>query len=379
MKLMKRLVYFLLPATVLFLFSCTVAKKAVQQGTSISRLQFINEYVVPSALQFKGTTVGGLSGIDYDANNNMYYLICDDRSTINPARFYTAKINISEKGIDSVIFSDMVPLLQQNGKTYPSKTADPEAIRYNPFKDELVWTSEGDRVVTTGKIFLQDPAITIISKAGNFKDSFALPDNMRMQLQEKGPRQNGVFEGMTFANNYKDLFVSVEEPLYEDGLRVATGDSTGLVRFLHFDVASKKQLGQYAYRVDPVAYPSDPVGAYKINGIPDILSVGKNQFLVIERSFSTGRASNTIKLFLAEISNASNVAGVMALDKQQGVKPIQKKLLFNMDELGRYIDNVEGVTFGPLLANGHRTLLLVADDNFSKQEKMQFFLFEIIP
>ena len=50
-----------------------------------------------------------------------------------------------------------------------------------------------------------------------------------------------------------------------------------------------------------------------------------------------------------------------------------------MDALGIYVDNVEGITFGPTLPNGHRTLLLVADNNFAVFEKTQFFLFEIIP
>ena len=58
---------------------------------------------------------------------------------------------------------------------------------------------------------------------------------------------------------------------------------------------------------------------------------------------------------------------------------VNKKLLLNMDSLGIYVDNVEGVTFGPTLPNGHRTLVLVADNNFQFFEKTQFFLFEIVP
>jgi len=37
------------------------------------------------------------------------------------------------------------------------------------------------------------------------------------------------------------------------------------------------------------------------------------------------------------------------------------------------------VTFGPDLPNGHKSLLFVADNNFSPLEKMQLLLFEIIP
>ena len=50
-----------------------------------------------------------------------------------------------------------------------------------------------------------------------------------------------------------------------------------------------------------------------------------------------------------------------------------------MDDLDIFIDNIEGVTFGPTLPNGHNTLLFVADNNFQPFEKNQFLLFEVIP
>ena len=43
------------------------------------------------------------------------------------------------------------------------------------------------------------------------------------------------------------------------------------------------------------------------------------------------------------------------------------------------IYNIEGVTFGPILANGHRSLIFVTDNNFNTKEKTQFLLFEVIP
>jgi hypothetical protein len=99
----------------------------------------------------------------------------------------------------------------------------------------------------------------------------------------------------------------------------------------------------------------------------------------VERSFSTGRLACTIRVFLADINYATDVANTNSLQSQPAAKPVSKKLLLNMDDLGRYIDNIEGVTFGPYLPNGHRTLIFVADNNFSPLEKTQLLLFEIIP
>ena len=44
---------------------------------------------------------------------------------------------------------------------------------------------------------------------------------------------------------------------------------------------------------------------------------------------------------------------------------MQKTLLYDLGTLGIRLDNVEGMTFGPTLADGRRSLVLVADDNFS--------------
>jgi len=60
-------------------------------------------------------------------------------------------------------------------------------------------------------------------------------------------------------------------------------------------------------------------------------------------------------------------------------KAVKKKLLLNMDDLKIYTDNIEGVTFGPTLSNGHRSLIFVSDNNFASFQKTQLLLFEILP
>lgn len=47
------------------------------------------------------------------------------------------------------------------------------------------------------------------------------------------------------------------------------------------------------------------------------------------------------------------------------------------------IANLEGITFGPKLANGRDSLVVVADDNFptadSPTDRNQFLVFEVVP
>ena len=385
MKLIRPVNIILVCFTCLYI-SCSTTKnhRPVQPAASIKSIGLLGVYNIPYAFPFNNTTVGGLSGIDYDQKKNLFYFICDDRSAINPARYYTAGIYISPKGIDSLKFISVRYLLQtdgtthQNSKTDPQRTHDHEAIRYNPVQNKIIWSSEGERFIKENQTVLSDPSININTIDGNHTGSFPLPHLLAMQAAEKGPRQNSVLEGMCFADNYQSLYVNVEEPLYDDGPKADTDENNAFIRILKFDAKSKKNTRQYAYKLDPVAYPANPVNAYKINGVPDILSTGENKLLVIERSYSSGRLACTVKLFNSDLSKASDIRHNPSLLNNKDFIAADKKLLLNMDDLGIYVDNIEGVTFGPLLPNGKKTLLLVADNNFNPIEQSQVLLFEIL-
>ncbi|HEV7620233.1 MAG TPA: esterase-like activity of phytase family protein, partial [Flavisolibacter sp.] len=135
-------------------------------------------------------------------------------------------------------------------------------------------------------------------------------------------------------------------------------------------------VAQFAYRIDPVAFPPSPLNAFKINGVPDILWLGNNKLLVTERSFSTGIPGCVIKLYLADLDGATDISNINSVKNRPGIVPLSKKLLLNMNSLGIYIDNIEGATFGPDL-DGNRSLIFVADDNFASDQKTQFLLFKI--
>lgn len=354
--------------------------------TTISRLKYLSEFVVAHNQEFRNTTIGGLSGIDYDIKRDLYYLLSDDRSSINSARYYTAKIILTDKGIDTVEFVDFNYFTQKDGSLYPdarkdpSKTIDFEAIRYNFRTDQFVVASEGERIVKKDRVVLADPMICLMDNRGKNFGEFILPEILRMNSAlPLGPRQNGALEGLSFNAKASALFVALEEPLHQDSAPASLENTQCWTRIFYFNTRSRKNTKQIAYPLDPVAFPPSPSDAYKINGVSEILWVGEEQFIVIERSFSTGRPGCTIKVFLASSSAATDVSDIKALSQEDNVTPMTKKLLLNLDDLGIYIDNIEGVTFGPTLPNGHRTLILVSDNNFAVIEKTQFLLFEVIP
>jgi hypothetical protein len=336
-------------------------------------LSFVGAYTLSLNMQFHGTTVGGLSGIDYDPVKNIYYIISDDGSKVNPARFYTAAIGISEKGISKVELRTVVTLRDSAHKLYSRNAVDPEAIRYYPPGNTLFWSSEGRRNPSADEAMRIQPAIYEVRMDGSILDSLRLPANMHF-AEGRGPRHNEVFEGLAFDAEHRHLFVSTETPLLEDGLPPGTGDSSALVRIIRFDMATRAPLAQYAYRVDPVAQLPVPAGAFRINGISEIMYWSHNQLLVVERSFSSGHKGCVIKLYLADLDSGDVLKPGTPIED---LAPLKKRLLFDMRSLRIPVYNIEGVTEGPRLKDGSRTLVFVADDNFSSNDLTQFLLFSV--
>jgi hypothetical protein len=360
--------------------SCS-SLKSTETANANPSLKFINTIEVPFNQEFKNTVVGGLSSIDYDAKNDLYYFICDDRAVYNDARFYTAKIHLDSDTIESIAFKNVVALKNATGDKYsnwetkPSESIDPEELRYNPKTNTIVWSSEGARVIAKDFSVLQNPTVQTADLNGKYINEYKLPANLNMQKEEKGPRSNGVLEGITFDKNYTTLYTNIEEPLYEDDAE-ATTTKGAMIRLFEFDVKSKKNTAQYAYLLDPIAHEPNPKGGFAVNGISTIQYYAKNQLLVVERSYSVGRQACTIKVYLCDFTNAKNVKDVASL-KGQEFTPASKKLILDMDDLGIFVDNIEGITFGPKLANGKQSLLFVSDNNFSDKQKTQVLLFEV--
>ncbi|MCK8141974.1 esterase-like activity of phytase family protein [Flavobacterium sp. I-SCBP12n] len=362
------------------LASCSNLKNTSSSG-SYPELKFINSIEIPFNQEFNNTKIGGLSGIDYDKKKDLYYIICDERAQENLSRFYTAKINIADNQLKAISFQETNTLKNEQGSTFgnwttsPETSADPEDIRYNPKNNSLVWTSEGARVVTADKTILQNPSITFMDLKGNFKEELKLPSNLEMQKESKGPRNNGTLESITFDQNYKTLYTCVEEPLFEDGNQASTSKG-GLIRFYEFDIKTQKNTAQYGYQLEAIANEPNPKGAFAVNGVAAIQFYKKNQFLVLERSYSTGTQPCTIKVFLCDFKKATDVKNHESLQNQK-IELISKKLILNMDDLGIYTDNIEGLTFGPKLTNGNRSLIFISDNNFSETQKTQVLLFEV--
>ena len=94
-------------------------------------LSYIGQQVLPTATDFQGTRVGGLSGIDH-VGNGQYIAISDDRSQFNPARYYNLSLDLSSTRFSGVNFTAVTTLRDPSGNAYPALAVDPEAAQRQP-------------------------------------------------------------------------------------------------------------------------------------------------------------------------------------------------------------------------------------------------------
>ena len=318
----------------------------------INNLSFIGSLDLSNEFKFAGTLVGGLSGIDYDPETSDFFLISDDRSEYNFARFYVVNMDICSKGINAVRFKKCLPL-----PVIAATVPDGESIRFDARRKSLVWSSEGDRKIDGDKSIIIQPTIERMSLSGNYLENLSMPDITKMTAANFGARRNKVVEGLSYSQNFSYLFACMENSLFQDG------DEDGPVRLFKYEAGSNRLIDQYAYIPD------------KETGVSEILTINNDEIIFVERSWSEIKGFG-IKFYIGNLSEATSINDLPSLLGRKFI-PINKRLLTDLSTLPVPIDNIEGITFGPILKNGKRTLICVSDNNFSGKQKTQFLMFEI--
>jgi hypothetical protein len=343
-------------------------------GAKPPRLEFLGQAIVPTGTTFAGTTVGGLSSITYDTARGVFYTLSDDQSQLNPARFYTLSVDLSDGRLDDgdVHFLSVTTLLAPDGQPYPAFSFDPEGLTLAK-SGELIVTSEG---IATRAIA---PWVRRYALDGTFIGDLPVPDAFSPTSATHGVRQNLAFEAAAVAPDGRHLFVGMEGALAQDGAAATiTGGSPS--RILRYNLVTGRLERQYVYVTDPIARPPVPPTNFAVNGLVELLPFNTQFMLSMERSFSVGvpGTGNTIKLYSVAFPGADNVDGTGSLDGMiAGIRTVAKTLLLDLDELGIPLDNIEGMAVGPILPDGRRSLLLVSDNNFAATQFTQFLLFAL--
>jgi len=337
-------------------------------------LEFLGQAIVPTGTIFAGTVVGGLSSITYDAERSVFYSLSDDQSQINPARFYTLSVDLSDGSLcdGDVHFLDVTTLLAPGGQAYEPLSLDPEGLTLAK-SGELIVTSEG--IATRGI----SPWVRRYALDGTFQSELPVPDAFQPTSATQGVRQNLAFEAAAVSQNGIHLFVGMEGALVQDG-PAATLTNGSPSRILRYNLSTQRLDRQYVYNTDAVAETPVPPTAFAVNGLVELLPFNNEFMLSMERSFSVGApgTGNTIQLYWVAFPGADDVNGVDSLAGMiESLRPVEKNLLLDLSTLGIPLDNVEGITFGPDLPDGRQSVILVSDNNFAATQFTQFLLFAV--
>lgn len=347
---------------------------AAAPKAGVTGLSFLGEVEFPTGFVFEGTVVGGLSAITYDAAAGVYYALSDDRSHVNSARFYTLSIDLADGRLDDgdVAFTAVTTLKGRDGAPFPAGSLDPEGIALKP-PATLFVASEGD---TSAGV---PPFVKAFALDGQEQAALALPEKFLPDaLGTRGVRNNLALESLTLTPDGHFLYTASENALVQDGPAASLVRGSP-ARLLKFDAGSGKPVAEFLYRTQPIASaPLGPLGPAG-NGLVELLALDSaGTLLALERGYSAG-AGITARLFEIETESATDIAAMTALDEPAGVRAVEKRLVFDLGTLGIPLDNLEGMTFGPDLPDGRRSLILVSDNNFNGGQFTQVLAFAVEP
>ncbi|MCL2536609.1 MAG: esterase-like activity of phytase family protein [Nocardiaceae bacterium] len=333
-----------------------------------AHVDYVDSLTLPDDLSFGGYPVGGLSGIDFDQATGEYVAISDNRGEAGPVRLYTLGLPLEAGKLTTARLDSQVSLLDTDGAPYARRAADTESVRWLPNRSGFVYTSEGEAKIG------RPGFIREAGTGGDFVRDIPLPDYYAPRLDGNGTlvagiRDNLGFEGMTLSPDGRRVIAVSENALVQDGPAAST-DRTSPSRLLVLDRASGANLGEYVYPVDAVPAGGMP----EATGVAEILADDDGGYLTLERTMVPGRGF-TGKVYWTTTEGADNVAGAPALSGSE--RAMRKELLFDFASVTEDSDCIEGITWGPRLPDGSRSLIVVADNNFGLAGHTTFHLLSV--
>ena len=204
-------------------------------------------------------------------------------------------------------------------------------------------------------------------------------------MAEFGVRNNNSFESLALTPDNKAIYMAIEKPLFQDDEEPDLHNDR-VIRFIKY----KHQGDAYQYAVEHVYFMEkmamqngDPTTSGETS-VSDMLAINDKSFLVVEKAYFTKPVrKNSVQIYLAILNDdTTDVSEFESLKTAEHVS-MSKRLWADLDDYESLpnfpgLDNVEGITFGPTLKNGNRTLILLSDNNFTDKQKTLIYAFEIL-
>ena len=257
-------------------------------------------------------------------------------------------------------------------------------------RDRLRLDPEGIRIATNGSVWVSDeygPRIIEFTPGGKLVRELTPPEHYLISnpgltkadenpKNESGRQCNRGMEGLAMSSDSRTIFGLMQSPLLQDSFRANITDRPmGLnCRLLTLSV-DNNSITEHVYQLDDVA-----------NKLNEILRVDDHSFITIERDGAIGAEAKFKKLMLVSTKNASQISGETKLPVDSlpaEIVPVKKTVLIDLlDPLWKLAgekmpEKIEGLAFGPNLADGRKTLFVASDNDFNSQHPTAIWVFAL--
>lgn len=285
-------------------------------------------------------------------------------------------------------FTGLNPQLATGDKSLLGASLDPEGLTVLPNGNYLVADEYGPSVIEfdiTGKQVrtFDVPANLVPREPGgtiNYVDG--------RPVITTGRQDNRGYEGITVSPDGTKAYAIMQDPLVNEGAS-DDGRRSRNLRIVEYDVASGAPTKQYIYQLESLASinPNTPGDTFTATnqgrsiGVSSIMSLPDGRLVVLERDNRglgvddpTGQRQIGIKAaYVIDLSQATDVSGISLAGTNTlpvGVQAASKTALLDIRAalLAKGVtvaEKMEGLIFGPRLADGGLSMLIVTDNDFS--------------
>jgi hypothetical protein len=335
----------------------------IQSATFIGQQSILNDAPVAGT---PATTLNGLSGITY-AGNDTYYVINDNAPT-GDAKFHTLTLKIQGNTVQILPVSTTY-LKTATGAAIPAQALDNEGIALT--RDGNLWiSSEG--YITRNPIV--NPSINKFSvKTGQQSETLPIDAKFKATFDANGNQLTGIqsnrgFEGLTITPDNRYLTAMTESALITDGTQkflkntLTNPSEFRRSRVLRYDLQTQNSQ-EFLYNAETIPLNIFAPGLTAVSEILALDSTG-DRYLALERTYVQSSPSVfSARLYEFDLKGATDIRTRNA--GSSGIIPAQKQLVFDFANLRTKMPNLEAMTWGPVLANGQRSLILMSDNNYS--------------
>lgn len=376
---------------------CLIASGGIARSQSI---ELIRQVAVPGDtrdLSGRGETLsdgtpgdllGGPSGLTWTGKDQVYLWLSDrgpkDGATTQVPRFHQVDLGPSIASGASPVIQRTILLKNAEGKPFSGSSSAFDARKP---ENSLRFDSEGI-AVHEGKVFVSEeygPRIVRFDPTGKAEMDWPVPSRFataRPTADEAqdladnatGRLPNAGFEGLC-TDGDGGLLAALQRPLRQDGAYAVDGRRVGRnVRLLRMCGPNCKPR-EYVYVLHDA-----------MQGISELCHVGGTRFLAIERDGFPGAEAKFKKITLFDIADATDVSNEHKLPEGElpsTIVPVRKTVLMDLlDPVfglagASFPEKIEGLAFGPNLADGRRLLVVGSDNDFEPAEPIRLWFFAV--